>query len=293
MTIAELMALLDGADAGTVNRIAWEHGSLPTRLAMLGLASIRKGESPLWWGYPPGVFIGYKWAGEPMRRVVAAVAAHVRSRGYRVFLDVEQLDAEADAYFRIPGFIASLQQCTFYLLLLTKASADAIGARERHTTWLFDEYQHAARLVNAGRLILVPVLLEPDGTTDHLPLERVLDLTEAPDDFSGLDAILTPQPPALADADVEALSTLVERFDTSFLSQQWEASADLLRASPRFAATFDHGFRRMLHAIYTADVPALEAVMPGLHDVYGQGIVQHFYRGYCARHGIPDRTLAG
>jgi hypothetical protein len=57
-SIEDLMIELDGADPETVNRIAWREGLLPVRLAMLGLASIRKGESPLWWGYPPGVFIG-------------------------------------------------------------------------------------------------------------------------------------------------------------------------------------------------------------------------------------------
>lgn len=46
--IRKLMIRLDGADPETVNRIAWECGSLPVRLAMLGLASTRKGESPLW-----------------------------------------------------------------------------------------------------------------------------------------------------------------------------------------------------------------------------------------------------
>jgi hypothetical protein len=64
-TMRDLMIELDGADRETVNRIAWEKGSLPVRLAMLGLASRRKEESPLWWGYPPGVFISYKWDGAP------------------------------------------------------------------------------------------------------------------------------------------------------------------------------------------------------------------------------------
>ena len=73
-TIQDLMAELDGADEETVKRIAWEKGSLPVRLAMLGLAAIRKGANPLWYGYPPGVFISYKWAGEPMKELVLALA---------------------------------------------------------------------------------------------------------------------------------------------------------------------------------------------------------------------------
>jgi TIR domain len=148
-TIQDLMAELDGADEEKVRRIAWEKGSLPVRLAMLGLAAIRKGIMPLWYGYPPGVFISYKWA-EPMKALVLALARHLRDLGYRAVLDVENLDDDADAYFRIPQFITSLQDCTYYLLLLTELSADFITARKGKMTWIHDEYDHAVRLVNQG-----------------------------------------------------------------------------------------------------------------------------------------------
>ena len=64
-TIQDLMLELDGADEATVRRIASERGSLPVRLAMLGLAALRKGRSPLWSGYPPGVFISCNGPGSP------------------------------------------------------------------------------------------------------------------------------------------------------------------------------------------------------------------------------------
>jgi len=289
-TIEELMAQLDGADPETVNRIAWEKGSLPVRLAMLGLAAKRKEESPLWWGYPPGVFVGYKWNGKPMQDLASSVAEHVRGLGYRAFLDVENLDQAADAYFQIPQFITSLQDCTFYLLLLTQLSADMISARKGKTTWIFDEYQHAVRLVNSGRLLIVPVLLEPHGTTDFFTPERVIDLTAAPRDFGKLRGILAPDPLKLAEPQVKELSAVVARFDRLFLSEQWDASGDLLRSSPQFEHTFDHAFRRMLHAIYTADQAKLDAALAALHPVYGSQIVHHIYQGYCSRHGIPNRA---
>jgi hypothetical protein len=135
-SIEELMAQLDGADPETVNRIAWEKGSLPVRLAMLGLASIRRGISPLWWGYPPGVFISYKWNGPPMRDFVLELAKYIRGLGYRAFLDVENLDENADAYFQIPQFITSMQDCTFYLLLLTELSADLITANGKQAGFM-------------------------------------------------------------------------------------------------------------------------------------------------------------
>src|SRR5215204_998313 len=215
------MAELDGADEEAVKRIAWKKGSLPVRLAMLGLAAIRKGGSPLWYGYPPGVFISYKWAGEPMKAFVLALAGHLRGLGYRAFLDVENLDDEADAYFQIPQFIVSLQHCTYYLLLLTELSANFITGRKHKTSWIHDEYQHALRLVNQGRLVLIPVLLEPEGTTDFFTRDLVVDLTADQSDFGKIYSILPPELVSLTGGEIEELSRAVDEFDLVFLREQW------------------------------------------------------------------------
>src|SRR5919106_805497 len=205
-SIQDLMAELDGADEETVKRIAWQKGSLPVRLAMLGLAAIRKARSPLWYGYPPGVFISYKWAGEPMKELVLALARHLGHLGYRAFLDVENLDDDADAYFQIPQFITSLQDCTYYLLLLTGISADLMTGRTGKTSWIHDEYQHALRLVNQGRLVLIPVLLEARGTTDFFTPDKVVDLTGDQRDFRKVESILPPNPVSLSEREIEELS---------------------------------------------------------------------------------------
>lgn len=292
-TIRELMLELEGADPERVNRLAMERGSLPVRLAMLGLASARKSARPLWWGYPPGVFISYKWAGEPMRRMVTALAGHVRELGYRAYLDVEHLDDQADAYFQIPQFIVSLQDCSFYLMLLTESSLRFSTASEGKTTWIHEEYQHAVRLVNAGRLIMVPVLLDEQGMPDFLTREQVIDLTSEPRDFDALNDILAPDPLALPETVVAELEAIVTEFDQLFLGQGWDEAAAVLHASTRFAETFDHQFRQMLHALYTADGERFEWAFERLTGTYGQAIVLRLYHGYCAAHGIPERIQTG
>lgn len=292
-TIRELMVELDGADPETVHRIAWERGSLPVRLAMLGLASLRKGESPLWWGYPPGVFISYKWEGEAMRGLVADFAAHVRSLGYRAFLDVEKLDSDADAYFQIPQFITALQDCTFYLLLLTKQSVRLMTASDGKTSWIHDEFQHAVRLVNAGRLIMVPVLLEPGALPEFLAPEQVLDVTREPRALERLNGILTPAPLGLEEGEARELAAVAAEFDRLFLSQAWAESKHALERSTRFRNAFDHQLRRMLHGLYTADEAAFRSAFDEMCNVYGERLVLHIYAGYCARHGIPVRLSAG
>lgn len=272
-----------------VNRIAWEKGSLPVRLAMLGVASARKGLSPLWWGYPPGVFIGYKWNGDPMYELVVSLAEHIRALGYRIFLDAENLDENADAYFQIPKYITSV--CVFYILLLTELSADMIDGRKHKTTWIYDDYQHALSLVNTGRLFVVPVLLEPKGMIESLTPEHVIDLTANPHDFGKLTAVLAPNPLRLKEAEVTELTAVVKQFDDMlFLNEQWQESDHLLRSTPYLKQTFDHQFRRMLLSIYTANQPVLETVLTELYPTYGQQIVYHLYKGYCTEHGIPIRT---
>ena len=290
--IQDLMVQLDGADEATVKRIAWEKGSLPVRLAMLGVAAIRKGHSPLWYGYPPGVFISYKWAGEPMKELVLELARHLRDLGYRAFLDVENLDEDADAYLQIPQFITSLQDCTYYLLLLTELSADLMTARKGRTTWIHDEYQHAVRLVNQGRLVLIPVLLEPGGTTEFFSPDKVVDLTADQRDFRKLETILPPTPLELPESGIEELSRAVEQFDRVFLRERWAEAGDVLLRHGHLGTAFDHQFRRMLHAIYTADQAALDVVLQQLHATYGEQIVFHLYSGYCNEHGIPNRASA-
>ncbi len=292
-TIQELMIELDGADPDTVNRVAWEVGSLPVRLAMLGLASVRKGMNPLWWGYPPGVFIGYKWNGEALHRTVTGLADYIRGLGYRAFLDVENLDENADAYFQIPGYITSLQDCAFYILLLTELSADMIDARRHKTTWIDDEYQHALRLVNTGRVMVVPVLLEPNGMIEGLTREQVIDLTANPSDFGKLSAVLRPQPIKLTEAEISQLSAVVAEFDKLFLNQRWEDSDNLLHHTEQFEDTFDHQFRRMLLSIYTADQYGLQIIIDKLYPVYGEQLVNHIYGGYCTTHDIPNQMRIG
>ena len=289
-TIEDLRVQLDGADEETVRRIAWEKGSLPVRLAMLGLAVIRKGHSPLWYGYPPGVFISYKWAGEPLKELVLALARRLRDLGYQAFLDVENLDEGADAYFQIPQFITSLRDCTYYLLLLTELSADLMTARKGKTTWIHDEYQYALRLVNLGRLVLIPVLLEPAGTTELFSRDNVVDLTADPRDFSKIESALPPAPVALTEREIEELARAVQEFDAVFLREQWAEASDVLLRHAHLGAAFDHQFRRMLHAIYTADQEALDVVLQQLHATYGKQIVLHLYSGYCKEHGIPNRA---
>ena len=150
-----------------------ERGSLPVRLAMLGLASSARTRARCG-GYPPA-----------SSSIQVEREAHARPRGRpRRTRSADGLPGvprcgepreDADAYFRIPGFITSLQDSTS-TSAAHELSADMLTARTNKTTWVFDEYQHAVRLVNSGRLFIVPCS-GTQGRPTRSRLEKVIDLT--------------------------------------------------------------------------------------------------------------------
>ncbi len=268
-----------------------EHGSLNVRLAMLGVASSKRESSPLYYGYPPGVFISYKWDGEPMKQYVTALASHLRGRGYRAFLDADELDADADNYTSVPHYITSVQECVYYLLLLTQKTADYISARHGKTSWIFDEYQHATSLTNAGRLVMVPLLIEEGGTTDFFTRERVVDLTNSKYDYERLDEILPQNPTSLTPEEQSVLRKCLDDFDRTFLQEKFSEALAILLNYTRFSETFDHQFRLMLYAIYTANQELVDSVVSKLNERVGEKVVAHLYSGYCEQHSIPNRLV--
>jgi hypothetical protein len=150
-----------------------------------------------------------------MPEYVLDLATHLRELGYRAFLDRENLDMDADAYFSIPTFITSLQECTYYILLLTELCADLMTARKGKTSWIHDEYQHAIRVVNSGRLSIIPVLLEPNGPTDLFTRDIMVDLTPNWRDRK-LDRLF-PAHQSRCQNRSEELSRTVGEFDPIFL----------------------------------------------------------------------------
>lgn len=146
--------------------------------------------------------------------------------------------------------------------------------------------------MNAGRLVLVPVLLDPNGATYRFTTANSIDLTSDDRDFSRLEQILTPRPLSLGVDEVAELEALMTEFDARFLREDWDGARDVLVAASHLATTFDHQFRQMLLAMYTADQEGLEAVLAALNPVYGEQLVYHLYAGYCREHGIPNRGTA-
>src|ERR1700753_3323981 len=83
--------LVDSRDEEAVASAVIQYGNLRLRRAALASAIRDRQLRPRIRGYPPKVFIGYRWQGDDHRQWVAKLAAHLRELGYRVFLDIEHL----------------------------------------------------------------------------------------------------------------------------------------------------------------------------------------------------------
>lgn len=290
--LQQLMIDLFDANPEQVQAAVREYGTLSVRLAMLGVASSKREANTLYYGYPPGVFISYKWDGEAMKQYVMSVASHLRSRGYRAFLDVEELSADADDYSSVPQYISSIQECVYYVLLLTEKTASYITARHGQTSWIFDEYQHAIRLQTAGRLIFIPLLLEEEGTTDFFTRDIVVDMTKNWDDFTQLDQLLRPNPASLTKEEQTILQQCVDEFDGVFLQEKFPEALAVLLNHQKFDDTFDYQFRLMLFGIYTANQDLANRMIDRLQTDVGGKVLAFLYSGYCKRHNIPNQMTA-
>jgi hypothetical protein len=289
ITLQELMVELFDANPEQIQAAVGEHGSLPVRLAMLGIAASKRERSPFYYGYPPGVFVSYKWDGESMKQYVTMLASHLRGRGYSAFLDIENLDADADNYTSVPQFITTLQECVYYVLLLTEKTADYITARNGKTSWIFDEYQHAVRLVNAGKLLLIPLLIEEGGITDFYTHETVIDLSQNRYDYTKLDYLLPQNNESLTEEERSVVKKCLDDFDSTFVQEKFPEALAILLNYRQFSDIFDHQFRFMLYAIYTANQELLNGVMSKLQERLPDKYIAHLYSGYCKQHGIPNR----
>lgn len=141
---------------------------------------------------PPPVFLSYKWNGPQSRDYVALVHDYLVDKGYSVYFDRNELSEDADGFTEVPEYIAHVADCQYYVIILSEKTADYITGRNGKTSWIYDEYQQAVGLVNLGRQILVPVLVEEKGTTDFFTTDNVIDLTNNINDFSLLDKLFYP-----------------------------------------------------------------------------------------------------
>ncbi len=111
------------------------------------------GPDPL--SVPPRIFVSYRWGAADDDRWVAELVDELRRRGYVVSYDRTDHDADTTS---VPEFVSSIADCHIFLAILDPGYQERIGGEQDHSIadgWVFDEYNNAAALSNAGRLQII------------------------------------------------------------------------------------------------------------------------------------------
>jgi len=92
-------------------------------------------------GYPPRIFISYKWQDDAHGRWVRSVTDAFRDIGYEVLLD--QYDCTVKDHMDVPRYVSLVAE-SHYIVMIVTAEYLEMG------TWVFDESNMAANLSEQG-----------------------------------------------------------------------------------------------------------------------------------------------
>lgn len=121
-------------------------------------------------GYPPRVYISYRWESDEIKSWAAELARYIEHRGFRVFLD-QDIDAlEGNNPVEIGHYISVLVDCAIIVCIVTPQYLAGLVRR----AWLFEERQLMNLMARRGAVI-VRVLRDgqkPDPTPSSSFLEE-------------------------------------------------------------------------------------------------------------------------
>ncbi len=244
----DIMKELEGkeTDITSIRQAVTKHGPLPVKIALLGIATTKRLYNPYWIGCPPAIFLSYKWNGPASKEYVEKIHDYLVKQGYAVHFDKVSLDEDADTFVEVPAFISYVGESQYYVLVLTEKTADFITARNKKTSWLFDEYQQALMLANSGRLQLVPLLVEEKGTTDFFTEKNCINLVNDIYDFSKLDAVFYPINFKLTNEQKKIFTDFLDGCDVLIVQKRWMEALDFLEKGIWFKNFPDYQFRLLI-----------------------------------------------
>jgi hypothetical protein len=248
LTLDEMAHYLRSGGATALEAVRKNYGPLSARLAMLRIALEDRLAQPRTRNYPPAVFVAYKWEDEAHNAWVHALAGRLKDRGYQVLLDQDHLARDASNFHDVPAYIARLVDCDIVLAVVTERYLDLVEERQHQTSWVFDEYEVAARLHMQGRLQILAVWKDATVKPGKLLLRlNAIDLRQqAPGDFDALDTHFPVyQGPSLTDLDRQSLLAFAQQFDTLMAADEPDAQAlqHALRDHEGFEQLYDYRLR--------------------------------------------------
>jgi hypothetical protein len=179
--------LEDQAEAGRVNRIAALNSALREHQRTPRIA-----------GYPPKIFISYRWENEWIKSWARRLAAQLRALNYGVFLDLEKLvqvrskqrpgvsakEDRARLGKDIALHVNRVVDAQWFIRVVTRRYVDDL-----FRDWIYEEDKLAKLSENTGLRIAHIILRDGEEPPDW-SRHTVVDLRSNPDDFSQIEKLV-------------------------------------------------------------------------------------------------------
>ena len=192
--------------------------------------------------HPPSIFISYRWGTDAENEWTARLARELKSRGYPVMFDRDE-PKDLD----VPQIVSKVADCRYFVALLDPGYAERIGGTgpdpdKTRDGWVFDEYNTAAMLSNAGQLRILGLwrggAALPRGFTEPRPgvPGNVLDVRTPQQLAAVLDDAFPPITDAPDERTVERARALLrqshEHVCAGELQEAYERAAELAALLP-------------------------------------------------------------
>ncbi len=231
-----------------------EYGRLSVRLAFFHNAVIEKLKLPKIQGYPPGIFISYRWENDEHKKWVLSLANYLKGIGYKVFLDQYDVDLNPESFHEIPNFISSIASCHYFLIVISPGYLDRVLARKGQTSWVFDEYQQALHLVKSGKLKLRAVVVEGNEWLNVCDSFNTVNLSSYNEDFSRIHQIFpTYQKVVLSDDENNKLIEFLQKIDDLQKLNSFKSALELIHSNRKFLNYFEVRLRQMKSLFYLGE----------------------------------------
>jgi len=243
-------------------------------VAELGEALQKRLNGPPPLSVPPRIFLSYRWSNPEADAWAENLALKLRSRGYLVIFD--KTDCLKDG---IPDFVSRLAECHIFLALLDPGYAHRIGATDEpgpiQDGWVFDEFNNAAALGNAGCLQIVGLLRDGDELPRGFKFPergKVGNAADARDPErleSSLDGLFPPISLNVPPADIERVIALIRDSHRAARESNLDAARSLARDAVKTIPNIIDGHAQLARvSAQTGDAEeGLHAAEAALHIV--------------------------
>lgn len=206
-------------------------------------------------GYPPRIFISYRWESEEHKAWVRKLASRLRERGFEVLLD--QFQSMEGSRLNVPKYVSSIAECHYFVIIITSGYCEVVDRSGKGPDgWVFDEYQTALSF-SKGALIKIICILK-EGKKPPPGCGKLIDLRNVKDSFSVIDEVFHYEGPVLSHEEQEELVSLIESIKNMISTGNYGDALSKLEQHRKYSETLE--YRRMLSTVYAGIGKQNEAI---------------------------------